>query len=100
MPRLNPGVLTTWVTLDDIVPDGTVTTFKPARVKAGLQATSTIDGSQGSWAVTLRYHSQITLNTRVRLDAGTQMFVREIGNQQNADRSGWMTLRCEEAETP
>ncbi len=100
MPRLNPGVLTTWVTLDDIVPDGSVTTFRPSRVKVGLQGTSSIDGSAGSWQVALRYHPQITLNTRITLDDGTQMFVRGVGNQQDADRSGWMSLTCEEAETP
>lgn len=100
MPRLNPGVLTTWVTLDDIVPDGTVPTFVPSRVKVSMQATAATEGMAGAFDLTLRYHSQITLNTRVTLDDGTQLFVREIGNKANADRSGWMTLRCEEAEQP
>ena len=100
MPRLNPGVLTTWVTLDDNVPDGTVTVFAPDRVKVRLQSSASIDGSAGSWDVALRYHAQITLNTRLTLDDETALYVREIGNKGNADRSGWMTLRCEEAETP
>lgn len=100
MPRLNPGVLTTWVTLDDDVPDGTVTVFAPSRVKVGVQSSASIEGSAGSWVVTLRYHPQITLNTRLTLDDATALYVREIGNKGNADRSGWMTLRCEEAETP
>lgn len=100
MPRLNPGVLTTWVTLDDDMQDGTTPTYEPRRVKVGLQGTSAIEGSTGTWAVTLRYHPQITLNTRITLDDGTEMYVRGVGNQQNADRSNWMTLQCEEAETP
>ena len=100
MPRLNPGVLQTWVTLSDEVQDGTPVTFVPDRVKAGIQASAVTEGLAGSFALTLRYHPQITLNTCVTLDDGTRAYVREIGNKANADRSGWMTLRCEEAEQP
>jgi hypothetical protein len=101
VPRLSPSGPRTWVTLSDEVADGTTPTFAPSRVPVfDLQAQSATEGSAGSWQMRLRYHSQITLNTCVTLDEGTRLYVRGIGNQQNADRSGWMTLQCEEAETP
>jgi hypothetical protein len=53
-----------------------------------------------TWTVHLRYHAQVTFNTRITMADGRQMFVRGITNYGNADRSGWMSLRCEEVLTP
>lgn len=100
MPRLNPGVLTTWVTLSNEVPDGTPVVFVPSRVKVGLKNAVQAIESAASYEVDLRYHRQITTDACLTLDDGRKLYVRELTNIGNVDRSGWMTLRCEEADTP
>lgn len=88
------------VTLDDPVEDGTPVTFNPDRVSVELQASGESSERVVQWTVHLRYHPQITFNTRITLDDGRQLFVRGITNFGNADRSGWFSLRCEEVLTP
>ena len=100
MPRLNPGVLDQFVTLDDPIVDGTVTVFNPNRVKARVRSSGVSSEEMSYWGIDLRYHPQITFNTRVTLDDGRRIAVREIDNAGNADRSGWMVLRGSEVTTP
>jgi hypothetical protein len=88
------------VTLDDPVEDGTPVTFHPDSVACELQSTGESDERVVTWTVHLRYHAQVTFNTRITMADGRQMFVRGITNYGNADRSGWMSLRCEEVLTP
>lgn len=97
---MNPGLLKHYVTLDDPVEDGTPVTFRPNKVWCSLQSTGESEERVVVWTVGLRYHSQITFNTRLRLENGRQLWVRGITNYGDADRSRWMTLRCEEVLTP
>lgn len=100
MPIVNPGQLRHWVTLDDPVPDGTPVTFVPARVKVALMGTGQSDENRVVWTVQMRYHQQVTFNTRITLDDARELFVRGIENVGDADRSGYLTLTCEEVLTP
>ena len=100
VPRLNPGVLQQWVTLSDEVPDGTPVTFTPARVKVGIRNAVQSLEAAADYELDCRYHPQITTNTCLTFDDGLKVYVRELTNKANADRSGWMTLRCQGADTP
>jgi hypothetical protein len=101
MPRLNPGVLQTWVDLDELVPDGTpVLSFEPSRIKVRLRPSGIADERAVGWIVDARYHAQVTTHTRLTLDDGRQLFVRGFDNAGNVDRSGWFVLQCEEVLTP
>jgi len=97
---MNPGRLTTWVTLDDPVEDGTPVTFSPDRIKVRMTSTGESSEQVVEWTVEAYYHPQVTFNTRITLDSGRMLFVRGIQNVGNADRSGWFTLRCHEVLTP
>ena len=97
---MNPGLLDQWVTLDDPIVDGTTPVYAPRRVKAQVRSVGSSTELGMSWSVVLRYHPQLTFNTRITLDDGRQMAVQEIDNTGNADRSGFMTVRCGEVQTP
>lgn len=96
---LNPGRYTQFVTLDDPVPDGTVVTFAPARIKVSMLNSGSSEKIV-SWQVEGRYHPQVTMNTRMTLDDGRQLFVRAHDNIGNVTRSNVMRLVCEEVVTP
>src|SRR5690348_10211289 len=98
MPR--SGDLRHMVTLDDPVDDGTPVTFSPSRIWIGLRSNGISAEEKIGWTVVCRYHPQITFNTRITLGDGRQLFVRGIDNVGDADRTGWMTLTCEEVQTP
>lgn len=100
MPVTNPGILNRWVTLSDEIVDGTPKTFDPARVKVQLRSSGLSAEERMGWQAVMRYHPQITFNTQITLDDGRQLHVREIDNFGNADRSGYMTVRCYEVQTP
>jgi hypothetical protein len=100
VPRLNPGALTTWVSLENNVPDGTPVTFSPSRVKVGITGAVQATVSTCTYDVALRYHDQITTDACLVMDSGLRLYVRELTNKGNVDRTGWMTLRCEDADTP
>lgn len=100
MPRLNPGLLDQWVTLDDPIVDDSPVTFVPSRVKARVRSSGVSTEFGLYWLVDLRYHPQVTFHTRVTLGDGRRLAVQEIDNFGNTDRSGWMTVRCHEVTTP
>lgn len=101
---LNPSKYRHWVDLDDPVEDGTPVVFEPARVKAAIEplAPGSFDEERTSLQVTMRYHPQVTFNTRLRFTDRSglahQIFVRGIQNVQMLNRE--LVLFCEEVLTP
>lgn len=100
VPRVNPGRLNTFVTLSEPIEDGTPVTFSPARVKGELLSDGVGSESAIFWSFITRFHPQITTHTQLTLDDGRMLSVMDFGNAGNADRSGWMVLRCQEVQTP
>lgn len=88
-----------WVTLDDHVEDGTPVVFRPNRMACAIQpdSASSFDEDRKGHLVWMRYHPQVTTNTR--LTYGTrELAVRGIRNVD--ERNEWLELRCEEVVTP
>jgi hypothetical protein len=96
---IDPSVLRHWVDLTDPVPDGTPVVFSPARVKVSIRPVQpgAFDEQKVTHIVELRYHSQITFNTRI-VHRDRSLYVRGIQNVDEENR--WMTLLCEEVVTP
>jgi hypothetical protein len=97
---MDVGMLRHTVTLDDPVPDGTPVTFVPSGVKCSLErgAPGSFDEQKVTYQVRMRYHPQITFNTRITTEDGRQLFVRGI---QNVDmKNVELLLLCEEVQTP
>jgi head-tail adaptor len=96
--------LTKWVALDR-VDDGIEVTFRPSRVPAAIRPVSpdSFGESKVTDIVTMRYHPQVTFNTRLtftdtRRGITRRLFVKGI---QNVDeRDTWLVLNCEEVFTP
>jgi head-tail adaptor len=99
VPVVNPGDYRHWVDLDDPVPDGSPVTFSPARIKAAIKPVSpgAFDEQKVTDIVEVRYHPQITFNTRL-IHRGRSLYVRGIQNHD--ERGRYMTLLCEEVVTP
>jgi len=87
------------VTLDDPVEDGTPVVFNPSVVFAAIRpvAPGAFDEQKTTHLVTIRYHAQVTFNTRIT-HAGRHLYVRGIQNvdERNTD----LVLLCEEVKTP
>jgi hypothetical protein len=94
------GRLRHYVTLDDPVPDGTPVTFTPSVVKAAVEpgAPGSFDEQRVSYRVVIRYHPQVTFNTRITLESGAQLLVKGIQNVEMKNRV--LELLCEEVQTP
>jgi len=93
-----------WVDLDDPVDDGTPVVFSPSRVKCAIEpsAPSTIDENHVTHLVQMRYHPQVTFNTRItfvdKQGLTHRLFVR--GYQNRFMESRELALLCEEVLTP
>lgn len=96
---MNPGLLRHVVTLDDPIEDGTPVVFAPDTVYAAVQpaAPSAFDEQKTTHIVTIRYHPQVTFNTRIT-HAGRHLYVRGIQNTD--ERNIELVLLCEEVKTP
>jgi hypothetical protein len=94
------GALRHRVVLDDPVPDGTQPAFAPRTVSASLEPGSpgAFDEQRVTYFVRMRYHPQVTMNTRVTTQDGRQLFVRGIQNVDN--RNIELVLLCQEVQTP
>jgi len=99
MPVLNPSKYRHWVDLDDPVEDGTPVEFDPSRVKCSIQPQSpgAFDETKTTHLVTMRYHPQVTFNTRIA-HRGRFLFVRGVQNVDELNRE--LVLLCEEVKTP
>lgn len=95
---MRAGDLRHWVDLDEI-PDGTPTTMVPARVPCAIRpaAPTAFDENKVTHIVEMRYHPQITFNTRIT-HRDRQLFVRGVQNVN--ERNEWLVLLCEEVVTP
>lgn len=104
MPVVNPGSYRQWVTLDDPIVDATPVTFSPNRVKCSIQPSSpsAFDENKVTYMVQMRFHPQVTFNTRVtyvdRQNVSHELFVRGIQNVEMQGRH--LVLLCEEVQTP
>jgi head-tail adaptor len=96
---MNPGALRHYVRLDDPVEDGTPVVFNPDYVWASIlpAAPGAFDENKTTHIVTMRYHPQVTFNTRI-LHRDRQLFVRGIQNVE--ERNLELVLLCEEVKTP
>lgn len=93
------GQLRHRVTLDDPVVDTTPVTFSPSKVWASIRpsAPGAYDESRITHLVTVRYHPQITFNTRIT-HRDRSLYVRGIENVD--ERNEMLRLLCEEVQTP
>ncbi len=105
MPVLvNPSAYRHWVDLDDPVPDGSQETFTPSRMKCAIRpvAPGAFDEQKTTYIVEMRYHPQVTFNTRIRFTDKRgdvhHIYVRGIDNIDLLDRK--LVLLCEEVVTP
>jgi hypothetical protein len=98
------GGLKQWVDLDDPIEDGTPKVFTPNRVPARVVPgpPGAYDENKVTYQVEMRYHPQVTFNTRLRFtDAARvehQLFVRGVQNVEMRNRD--LVLLCEEVLTP
>lgn len=89
-----------WVTLEDgVVDHDPATVYSPAQIRAAIQpsAPGAFDEQKVTHHVTVRYHPQISFNTRIRHD-GRSLYVRGIQNVDERNRV--QMLLCEEVVTP
>jgi hypothetical protein len=88
-----------WVTVDDFKEDGTPVVFAPSRMPVAIypDSASTFDEDRKGHVVWMRYHPQVTTNTRL-WHRNRQLAVRGINNVN--ERNEWLELRCEEVLTP
>lgn len=96
---MNVGELRNLVTLDDPIEDGTPVVFTPNVIWAGIRPSppGAFEEERVTHEVTIRYHPQITYNTRI-WHRGRPLYVRGI---QNVDeRNVTLVLFCEEVKTP
>lgn len=87
------------VVLDDPIVDGTPVVFNPSLWWCAIMpaAPGAYDENKTTHIVEGRYHSQITMNTRITHET-RQLFVRGI--QDVNERHETLILLCEEVKTP
>lgn len=96
---MNIGPLRHIVALDDPIEDGTPVVFAPDHIWAAIRPVppGSFDEQKVTHIVEVRYHPQITFNTRLT-HRGRHLYVRGIQNVDERDRQ--MFLLCEEVVTP
>lgn len=96
---MKAGALRHLVELDDPVEDRTPVVFSPAQVFADIQPAppSAFDELKVTHLVRIRYHEQVTFNTRLT-HRGRRLYVRGIQNVGERNRE--LVLQCEEVVTP
>lgn len=99
------GSLRKWVTLDDPVEDGTPVVFSPERVPVAMRpdAPASFGERVQGHIVEMRYHPQVTFNTRLKyrdVRRGIDRVLYVKGLQNVDERDEWLILRCEEVLTP
>lgn len=96
---MNVGLLRHLVTLDDPIEDGTPKVFAPDRVWAAVQpsAPGAFDEQRITHIVNMRYHAQVTLNTRI---THRDRYLIVKGMQNVDERNEELVLLCEEVQTP
>ena len=96
---MNIGPMRHNVLLEDPIEDGTPVVFNPERVFAAIAPAppGAFDEEKVTHIVTIRYHPQVTFNTRI-LHRERYLYVRGIQNIE--ERNHEMVLLCEEVKTP
>lgn len=96
---MNSGALRHYVRLDDPIEDGTPLVFAPDYVWASIVPAppGAFDENKTTHIVTIRYHAQVTFNTRIT-HRDRFLYVRGIQNVEERNRE--LVLLCEEVKTP
>lgn len=96
MPTMPAGRKTHLVTLDD----EDARTFIPDKVWVAIRSSSpsTLDESHITYQVTMDYHKDVSLNTRLTLLDGSRLIVR--GYEDVERRHVELNLLCEEVGYP